>query len=292
MVPVSNTRLSVLDWGGSGPLLVFMPGYGDSAHIFDDLAPAFRHDFHVVGITPRGFPPSGAPDSGYTIAQLAEDAAAVMDYYGAHNAILAGHSISGAVITQFGVTHPDRLTAAIYLDASFDFGPAFRRSHRPGRPTLPADVTGRAYRAWQARYSDSLLSPGVLAAARNEERVMQIDSLEAPRRRALVAPLADEVRSHPHEPWRITAPALAICAAASFDRVFGWLTPDSSRWNAAHEFYDAVTKESRDERERYARLDEHATIIEVDSGHYIFMDARDQVVRLMRDFLRRFARMR
>lgn len=285
----NGARLSLLDWGGKGSLLVLLPGYGDSAHIFDDLAPAFRDHLHVVGLTPRGFPPSSAPDSGYTIAQLAEDVAAVMDSLGARTAILAGHSISGAVITQFGVTHPERLTAAIYLDAAFDFGPAFRRSHRSGRPS-PVDTTTRAYGAWQARYSDSLLSPTILAAARVEERVMRIDPAEATRRQALVSPLANEVRSRPHEPWRVTAPALAICAAASFDRLFGWLTPDSSRWNGARDFYSAVASESRSERERYARLAGHAKVLELDSGHYVFMDARDKVVLLMRPFLEREAR--
>src|ERR1700682_5097570 len=75
----NGAQLELLDWGGKGRLLVFLPGYGDSAHIFDDLAPAFTDHFHVVGLTPRGFPPSSAPDSGYTIAQLARDVGSVMD---------------------------------------------------------------------------------------------------------------------------------------------------------------------------------------------------------------------
>src|SRR5207244_10987929 len=105
----------VADWGGEGQLLLFLPGFGTGAHIFDGLAPVFTDNFHVVALTPRGFPPSSAPDSGYTIAQLAGDVRAVLDSLGARKAVLAGHSISGAVITRFAEDYPDRLLAAVYL---------------------------------------------------------------------------------------------------------------------------------------------------------------------------------
>src|SRR5947209_12662446 len=70
---IPTERGSVADWGGEGPLLSFLPGFGTGAHIFDGLAPAFTDHFHVIALTPRGFPPSSAPDAGYTIAQLAAD---------------------------------------------------------------------------------------------------------------------------------------------------------------------------------------------------------------------------
>jgi non-heme chloroperoxidase len=61
-----GTRLHVLDWGGSGPLLLFLPGLGQTAHIFDSLAPQFRDRCHVVGLTRRGHGRSNAP-AGNTI---------------------------------------------------------------------------------------------------------------------------------------------------------------------------------------------------------------------------------
>jgi pimeloyl-ACP methyl ester carboxylesterase len=48
-------RLEVLDWGGTGRSLVLLAGGGDTAHIFDDFAPKLTGDFHVYGITRRGF---------------------------------------------------------------------------------------------------------------------------------------------------------------------------------------------------------------------------------------------
>jgi len=54
-----SVRLEVLDWGGSGSPIVFLAGGGDTAHVFDEFAPKLTTDYHVYGITRRGF---GAPD--------------------------------------------------------------------------------------------------------------------------------------------------------------------------------------------------------------------------------------
>src|SRR5580658_6236222 len=59
------TNLEVLDWGGTGRPLVLLAGLGDTAHVFDDFAPKLTPEFHVYGITRRGFGSSSAPDSGY-----------------------------------------------------------------------------------------------------------------------------------------------------------------------------------------------------------------------------------
>jgi len=50
-----NVKLEVLDWGGSGRAIIFLPGLGNTAHVFDDFAPKLTGAFHVYGITRRGF---------------------------------------------------------------------------------------------------------------------------------------------------------------------------------------------------------------------------------------------
>jgi non-heme chloroperoxidase len=49
-----DVKLEVLDWGGNGPPLVFLAGLGNTAHVFDELAPKFADKHHVYGITRRG----------------------------------------------------------------------------------------------------------------------------------------------------------------------------------------------------------------------------------------------
>ena len=54
-------KLEVLDWGGSGRGLVLLAGLGSTAHVYDDFAPKLTSEYHVYGITRRGFGASSAP---------------------------------------------------------------------------------------------------------------------------------------------------------------------------------------------------------------------------------------
>ena len=60
-----DVKLEVLDWGGSGRPLVLLTGLGNSAHIFDQFAPKLIANYHVYGISRRGFGASSSPESGY-----------------------------------------------------------------------------------------------------------------------------------------------------------------------------------------------------------------------------------
>jgi pimeloyl-ACP methyl ester carboxylesterase len=68
-----NVRLEVLDWGGTGRPLVLLTGLGDNAHVFDDFAPKLTPDYHVLGITRRGFGASTIAPSGYDANRLGDD---------------------------------------------------------------------------------------------------------------------------------------------------------------------------------------------------------------------------
>ena len=75
-----DVRLHYLDFGGSGPPLVLLAGLGNTAHAFDDFAPAFTDRFHVIAITRRGFGESIASRTAATTSpRLVEDIRAVLD---------------------------------------------------------------------------------------------------------------------------------------------------------------------------------------------------------------------
>jgi pimeloyl-ACP methyl ester carboxylesterase len=282
-VIVNGARVQVLDWGGSGQVLLFMPGYGMGAHAFDDIAPDFRDRYHVLALTPRGFPPSSAPDSGYTITQLAADVAALLDSLGARQVILAGHSISGAVITRFAERYPQKLLAAVYLDAAFDFGDAYRygQSLPIRRPPPTVDTTAVHYRAWVQKFDP----PNALL---NRDYAMwTIDSTDQARRLELVSHLATEVRSNPHEFWHVHAPALAICALGTFERSYGWLTRDSTRWGLAQRVAEAGIQRQRRVCDEFHHRAPHGESLLLESGHLVFVDRRSDVSHAMRRFLRR-----
>jgi pimeloyl-ACP methyl ester carboxylesterase len=120
-VPVAkDVTLEVLDWGGSGPALVFLPGLGNTAHVFDEFAPKFVPRYHVYGITRRGIGLSSAPpptDENYDADRLGDDVVAVIDALKLSRPVLAGHSVAGEELSSVGTRHPDKVRGLIYLDA-------------------------------------------------------------------------------------------------------------------------------------------------------------------------------
>jgi pimeloyl-ACP methyl ester carboxylesterase len=118
----TNVKLEVLDWGGSGPPIVFLAGLGNTAHVFDAYAPKFTPRYHVYGITRRGFGKSSAPtptDSNYTATRLGDDVLAVLDSLHLAKPVLVGHSIAGQELSAIGSRDPDRVAGLVYLDAGY-----------------------------------------------------------------------------------------------------------------------------------------------------------------------------
>lgn len=119
-VQVNGIRLHYLDWGGTGPTLIFLTGLGSSAYIFSEFAPRFTDKFRVLALTRRGQGDSDYPETGYDADTLVEDIRQFMDALGVEKAYLAGHSLAGVELTHFAATYPERVEKLIYLDALDD----------------------------------------------------------------------------------------------------------------------------------------------------------------------------
>ena len=119
-----DVKLEVLDWGGSGRSVILLPGLGDTAHVFDSFAVKLTANFHVYGITPRGFGRSSAPPaepSNYSASRLGDDVAAVISTLKIKRPVLVGHSVAGEVLSAIGTHHPDTVSALIYIDAGYAY---------------------------------------------------------------------------------------------------------------------------------------------------------------------------
>jgi len=150
-VPVSDTvRLEMLDWGGSGRPLVLLPGGGDTAHVFDEFASKLTGDFHVYGITRRGFGESGFAPPASGGDTYGDDVLAVLDALKLERPVLVGHSIGGQELSSVATRYPTRVAALVYLDAGYAYafdngtGPTIKeiqdlRAPQPPPPTQ-ADV--------------------------------------------------------------------------------------------------------------------------------------------------------
>src|SRR3954463_2597593 len=110
---------------GEGPDVVLVHGVtGDLSIWF--LCKAIqtlsaRH--RVTAFDLRGHGYSDAPPSGYTSADHAADALAIMDHFGIGHARLVGHSFGAVVALHAAVLAPDRVDALVLSDPYF---PALR----------------------------------------------------------------------------------------------------------------------------------------------------------------------
>src|SRR5215216_4498206 len=119
-VHVNGIRLHYLDWGGTGPTLIFLTGMGCSAYIFNKFAPRFNDRFRVLALTRRGQGDSYYPETGYDADTLTEDIRQFMDRLDVQKAILAGYSLAGVELTHSAATYPARVEKLVYLDALDD----------------------------------------------------------------------------------------------------------------------------------------------------------------------------
>ena len=124
-VPVQeNVKLEVLDWGGTGRPLVLLSGLGNDAHVYDNFALKLTPNYHVYGITRRGFGDSSAPPptvDNYKADRLGDDVLAVISALNLNRPIVVGHSIAGEELSSIGSRHPEKVAALIYLDAAFPY---------------------------------------------------------------------------------------------------------------------------------------------------------------------------
>src|ERR1700721_2862164 len=116
-----DVRLEVLDWGGSGRPIVLLAGGGNTAHVFDDFAPKLAANYHVYGITRRGFGESGYSATDHPADRLGDDVLAVIDALNLNRPILVGHSIAGVELSSVANSRPNRVAGLVYLDAAYSY---------------------------------------------------------------------------------------------------------------------------------------------------------------------------
>jgi non-heme chloroperoxidase len=119
-VNVNGIRLHYLDWGGEGPVLLFLAGMTCSAYIFKSFAPRFADKFHVLALDRRGHGDSDYPETGYDPDTLTEDLRQFLDALKIDQVILVGHSMARVELSRFAVLYPERLLKLVFLDAAYD----------------------------------------------------------------------------------------------------------------------------------------------------------------------------
>ena len=94
---------------GGGPPLLMIPGLGASRRVYAPIVPLLAERLRVVVFDPRGVGESGFTPGPSTMAQLAADAAAVLDAAGLEQAAVWGASMGGMVAQHLAIEHPARV---------------------------------------------------------------------------------------------------------------------------------------------------------------------------------------
>jgi 3-oxoadipate enol-lactonase len=109
MATARSDNLSIY-WEGAGtgtPLLLIM-GYGVSGRAWAPLVPAFT-SHRTIWFDNRGTGRSSKPEDTITVADMANDALAVLDAAGIDRASVVGASMGGMIAQQLALDHPDRV---------------------------------------------------------------------------------------------------------------------------------------------------------------------------------------
>jgi len=95
---------------GSGEPLLFISGTGSDLrskpNVFDG---PLSKTFDVVSYDQRGLGRSSKPDRAYSMADYADDAAAIMDHVGWSSALVIGVSFGGMVAQELALRHPSNV---------------------------------------------------------------------------------------------------------------------------------------------------------------------------------------
>jgi pimeloyl-ACP methyl ester carboxylesterase len=285
-----DVRLEVLDWGGSGRPIVLLAGGGNTAHVFDDFAPKLSADFHVYGITRRGF--GASTFATFTdVDRAGADVLAVLDAERIEKPVLVGHSLGGAELSSVAKNHSDRIAGLVYLEAGYpyafhaDTGPAMEEFLALNRllPPMPrADAPGgfAALQEWDERRFGFRLPEGEFRQTwepTSDGRSMR--QRPSPGSSILMTMATAKINTN------IPAPALVFFALPHVPET--WMTSASDP--AARAAVETALIETDALTARQAAAFEAgvltARIVKLRASHYIFISNEQEVLREIRAFV-------
>jgi len=293
-----GVRLQVLDWGGADKprTMVLLTGLGDNAHVYDQFAFQFTDDFHVIGITRRGFLPSsqpgpGRPGAGYDVDTRARDNIAVLDSLGISKAVFVGHSVAGSELSAIAVKYGDRVEGLVYLDA-FDLSKRFQLPDVPAAPYTEADNRSLQILLAAGQRLENILRPAqelcILVQFDQDGRITDSTTPAGVSEAILLG--VQEPASPPTDWSKVEAPRLGIFNQPSVQGrmpYYPYLSAKDkktfdSNWPAIVKWYTDTIGEFAVE---HSGRPKPVVYTLPDAPHYFFINNQAFVVRAMREFL-------
>lgn len=292
----TDVQLEVLDWKGTGPALVLLAGLGDTAHVYDDVAPLLAVRYRVIGVTRRAHGRSSAPATGYEFARLAEDVVRVIDAVGLNQPVVVGHSIAGEELHVLGARYASKVAGLIYLDAAFNRADGSEDYDAVARTLPPVPRPGPGDLASFATLRSFLERTQGLAGPEAHLRARYVANADGSVARPWTPPpsifqtmsSAIQAAFKTYSPERIRVPALAIYAVPQSAEALmrSWYNRDDPA------IREGVQKLHQLARERFARhakwfeaFAERGRVTEISGPHHLFISNQRQVIQQIDAFM-------
>lgn len=95
---------------GKGTPLMLVHGFPLDSSSWNEITPLLENEFDIITPDLRGFGESTTIESPYTMSDMADDLAGLLDHLGIEKTMLAGHSMGGYVVLAFAKKYPQRVS--------------------------------------------------------------------------------------------------------------------------------------------------------------------------------------
>lgn len=125
-MPIVRTRDTEIHFETEGdarlPALMFSNSLGTDWRMWQPQADSLHGKFRVIRYDTRGHGQSGAPPGPYSLAQLGQDALALLDHLDIERAHFCGISMGGATAQWLGIHAPQRLRKLVIANSAARIG--------------------------------------------------------------------------------------------------------------------------------------------------------------------------
>ena len=105
-VATNGIGINVEEQGGGDLALVFLHYWGGSCRTWRHVTTALAASYHTIAVDHRGWGESDAPEAGYALGDLADDAEGVIRALDLRRYIVVGHSMGGKVAQSLASRRP------------------------------------------------------------------------------------------------------------------------------------------------------------------------------------------
>ena len=134
----------------SGRPVILLHGYSDSGFSWSRALPLFPSDLRVYALDLRGHGGTSRPETGYRLADMADDVIAFLDAQGIRSAAVVGHSMGSLVAQHVAARAPARVSRLVLVGSTPGVNQELARSLAETLDAMDGAVSEEFAREFQA----------------------------------------------------------------------------------------------------------------------------------------------